>query len=133
MHEDKFIERVGEHIDEKSWKETEKNVAAFLETLGERLDKAEQENLAAQLSGRLKEYLMKRIETRRFLLEDFYTRVGSRADVGYPQAVKISLGVASVLQEAVAPGEIEDILTQLPEEFGELFGRIPPGPLSPTV
>jgi uncharacterized protein (DUF2267 family) len=41
--------------------------------------------------------------------------------------------VIAVLKEAVSPGEIEDILAELPEEYGELFGTRPPTSSSPTV
>lgn len=37
-----------------------------------------------------------------------------------------------VLQDAVSAGEVEDILSQVPKNFEELFGKRPESPLSPT-
>ncbi|MGB3221717.1 MAG: DUF2267 domain-containing protein [Desulforhopalus sp.] len=131
MQEEKFIDRVQEVLKWESREKTEKGIAAVLETIGERLEKTERENLAAQLHGQLKQHLHKRQNTELFILEDFYNRVSSRADIGYPEAVELSRGVAKVLWEAVSPGEIEKILSKWPTEFGEVFGTQTPGPLSP--
>jgi uncharacterized protein (DUF2267 family) len=133
MQEDKFIDRVQEELGWESRVKIEKGIAAVLETIGERLEKSDRENLAAQLHGQLKQYLHKRKNTERFILEDFYIRVSSRADVGYPDAVELSRSVGTVLWEAVSPGEIEKILSKWPTEFGEVFGTRTPGPLSPSA
>jgi len=80
----------------------------------------------------LKQLLLSRGRTDRFSLEEFYNRVKARGDVGCPQAVDESRAVFAVLQEAVTRGEIEDILSELPAEYRELFGGQPRSPLSPT-
>jgi uncharacterized protein (DUF2267 family) len=131
MRAEEFIERIQKQTGGESRDQVEQEVAAVLETLGERLDKSEQDNLAAQLPASLKEPLLRRKNTNRFLLEEFYNRVSSRAKVGYPRAVELSHQVIDQLKEAVSAGEIENIVSRLPDEYGELFGTRSPGPLSP--
>jgi uncharacterized protein (DUF2267 family) len=108
-------------------------VSATLETLGERLDHSERSRLAAQLPNPLKSMLMGKHRTDRYPLGEFFNRVRARADVGYPEAIHRSRVVATVLVEAVSEGEINDILSLLPKEYEELFGREPASPLSPTT
>lgn len=92
-------------------------IFAVLETLGERLSKAEREHCAAQLPNELKEYLLKRPNTQSFTFEDFYNRVQARAHVGFPDAVKGTRAVMRVLQDAISAGEMEDIFSELPSDY----------------
>lgn len=108
-------------------------IQATLETLGERLERNEQRKLAAELPAGMKEYPVKRDETTRFLLKDFYKRVAARADVRVPEAINRSQVVVSVLQEAVSPGLLDEIRAQLPDEYDELFTGEPYGPGSPSA
>jgi uncharacterized protein (DUF2267 family) len=133
MRYQNFIERVQEVARLESREEAARATAATLETLGERLSPREREELAAQLTGELKEHLGARSPNALFPLEEFYDRVGARADLHYQDAVEQALAVITVLKEAVSPGEIEDVLTELPEEYGELFGTRQPTSSSPTV
>jgi uncharacterized protein (DUF2267 family) len=132
MKYDEFINQVQRRAGLESHEKAVQATEATFETLGERLIRSERENLSAQLPLELKNCLQKRIDSELFLLEEFYNRVSSRADMGYPDAVKLTKVVLEVLKEAVSPGEIGDILSVLPEDFGELFGAKPEGPLSPS-
>lgn len=107
-------------------------VDAVLETLGERLGKPERENPAAQLPEPLREAVLRRQTTDRYRLEEFYNRVSSLGNLGYPEAVNASRATVAVLREAVSQGEIEDVLTQLSDPYRELFGAEPESALSPT-
>jgi uncharacterized protein (DUF2267 family) len=129
MRYDEFITRVRERAG-LGRDEAVRSTEATLATLGERLYRTERENLAAQLPNELKEDLFKQVDSEvtwrdvdRFSLEEFYIRVSARAEVGYPDAVKQAQAVVAVLREAVSAGEIEDVLAELPEEYGELFGE----------
>lgn len=128
----KFLDQVKQRTGLSSQEEVLLMVQATLETLGERLEKAEREKLAAQLPDPLKEILLGRQVTDRYDLEEFYNRVSARGEFGYPEAVRGSRAVMAALQEAVSKGEIGDILSELPEEYRELFGEPPASPLSPT-
>jgi uncharacterized protein (DUF2267 family) len=133
MRYQNFIERVQEVARLESREEAARASVATLETLGERISPRERGELAAQLTSELKEPLCARHPNTLFPLEEFYDRVGARADLHYRNAVEQALAVIAVLKEAVSPGEIEDILAELPEEYGELFGTRQPTSSSPTV
>ena len=128
-----FVDQVRRQAGLDSNDEAERVTAAALETLGERVYRTEREDLGAQLPMQLRKYLFKRLDTEPFELEEFYNRVSSRADVGYPAAVELSRVVMGVLQKAVSAGELEDVLSELPDNFRELFGKEPEGPLSPST
>ena len=127
-----FIQKVQEYTGLANQEDAAKVTQAVLETMSERLSRTHREHLAAQLPGELKSYLPRRQHMVYLLLEEFYERVGNRADVSYQNAVKYATAVARVLREAIAPGELGDILSGFPEEYNELFGREPVSPLSPS-
>jgi len=106
-------------------------VEATLETLGERISQ-HREDLATQLPRELKDSIFKRRETDRYSLEEFYDRITARAKITRPHAVLRTRTVMRVLQQAVSPGELRDILSELPAEYGELFGKEAESPLSPS-
>jgi uncharacterized protein (DUF2267 family) len=116
-----FIHSVQERAGMTFPEEAASAVEAVLETLGERLERTERDNLATQLPKELARLLEKRGETQRYDLEEFYNRVGARAEVRHRRAVELAHCVASVLKEAVSPGELRDVLEQLPYEYGQVF------------
>ncbi|MEJ2032998.1 MAG: DUF2267 domain-containing protein [Deltaproteobacteria bacterium] len=132
MRERDFVDRVRERAGLESKGEAEKVVRATLETLGERLHKTERVKLAAQLPDELKELLHRRPDHDFFQLEEFYNRVSARAGIRYPHAVEQAMAVATVLKEAVSPGELAEIIADLTEDYRELFGEKEKSPLSPS-
>ena len=122
MQFDDFITRVQEQAGLNTRDEAISITRAVLETLGERLDRKVRNGLEAQLPNELKEFLLGRVEhSDQYDLQEFYNRVGARADLKYGDAVQRTRQVISVLRQAVPGGEIEDILEDLSPEFGELF------------
>lgn len=133
MDYNQFVQKVQEYAGITSRDDAVQAVQATLETLSERLPRTHREHLAAQLPQELKAYLPRRQNMEYLLLEEFYGRIGNRAKVSYRNAVKYAEAVVRVLREAVAQGELEDILSVFPDDFNELFGRKPSGPLSPSA
>lgn len=133
MQADEFVRQVQEQARIPTGDIALKVIEATLETLGERITRDERRDLAAQLPKQLKEYVNKRQETARFDLEEFYNRVAGRSDLGLPAAILQSQVVMDVLQQAVSPGQLEDIRRQLPAEYEELFSGEPYGPNSPSA
>jgi uncharacterized protein (DUF2267 family) len=130
MRHDEFIARVQEQAHLTSRHEAIQTTKATLATLGERLYRTERENLAAQLPDELKQTLFEgqepestRQQISNYSLEEFYNRVGARADLSYSDAVSRAKAVMTVLQEAVSAGIIEEILSQLPPKYGRLFAE----------
>jgi|PlaIllAssembly_1097288.scaffolds.fasta_scaffold375686_2 uncharacterized protein (DUF2267 family) len=130
MHYDHFVQKVQEYSGMRNFDEAEKVTRATLETIGERLPKTHRQHLATQLPVEMKEFLPKSLRMQYLTLEEFYQRIGNRTNTGYSEAVKNAKTVVRVLHEAVASGELEDILATFPLEYNELFGRKPSGPLS---
>lgn len=101
-----------------------KAVRATLMTLGERLAGGEPLDLAAQLPTEIGRYLMeagKSGEGERFGLNEFFKRVSAREGVDLPTSVFHARAVIDVLKDAVSPGEIADVMAQLPAEYRTLF------------
>ena len=122
MQFDDFITRVQEQTRLTTRDESIGITRAVLETLGERLDRKVRNGLEAQLPNELKEFLLVRAERGdQYDLAEFYNRVGARADLTYTDATERTRAVISVLREAVPGGEIEDVLEDLPPEYGKLF------------
>ncbi len=109
--------------------ETMRAVAAVLETLGERLHGNQAETLAAQLPSAIGAYLRLAKRKEDYDLDEFFRRVAERegAGVDLPGAVHHARVVVHVLQQAVSPGEIQDVLAQLPENWTALFEAGPEG------
>ena len=117
-----FITRVREQTRLKSDEDAITVARAVLETLGERLDGKVRNGLVAQLPKELKEFLLARADhSDQYDVEEFYKRIGARADLTYEDARERTGQVLSVLREAVPEGEIADILEDLPPEYGKLF------------
>ncbi len=122
MQYDDFITRVQEQARLDSSDEATRIARAVLETLGERLDRKVRNGLEAQLPNELKEFLLARVEhSDQYDLHEFYNRVGARADLKYGDARERTRQVFSVLRGAIPEGEIEDVLEDLPAEYGSLF------------
>ena len=122
MQFDDFITRVQEQARLNTREESIRITRAVLETLGERLDRKVRNGLEAQLPNELKDFLLARVEhSDQYDLQEFYNRVGARADLTAREATERTKQVVAVLREAVPGGEIEDILEDLSPEYGELF------------
>ena len=96
-------------------------VHAVLHALGERLYGNEAAQLAAELPTEIGVYLREAEERQPYTLKEFYTCVAALEGTQMPMAVFHTRAVISVLVDAVAPGEITDVLAQLPAEFDTLF------------
>jgi uncharacterized protein (DUF2267 family) len=58
-----------------------------------------------------------------FAVDEFYERVAQREGVGTDEAIRHARAVATVLQTAVTGGELEDVRSQLSNDYEELFGQ----------
>jgi uncharacterized protein (DUF2267 family) len=137
MRYHEFIDQVREQADLESDRMAVQATEAALATLGERLYRTNRDNLAAQLPKELKEHLYKyvdagatRQDAQHFSLEEFYDRVGARVGVRHSPAVRQAQVVMIALEEAISPGMLQQILSSLPDEFKELFGKATDVPAS---
>jgi uncharacterized protein (DUF2267 family) len=123
MKGDQFISEVRNLAELDSNEEAEKATRATLETLKERLAGYEPSNLAAQLPPEIAPYVDGEGGRESFSVDEFYERVAQRAGVSRDEAVKHARAVATVVQTAVTGGEVDDVRSQLGNEYEELFGQ----------
>ena len=99
---------------------------AMLRTLADRISGGEAEDLAAQLPAPLQDDLRPpREDAEAFGVDEFVRRVAERGDVGRDEARTGAAAVLTTVREAVTPGEFDDVLSQLPQEYRELVGPMP--------
>ena len=123
MKHDEFRKRVREVAELETNEEAERAIQATFETLRERLAGNEPNNLADQLPPEIAEPLRGKGGQDNFSLEEFYRRVGEKVGVSQDEAAIHARAVASVLQQAVTTGEMDDIRDQLKPDYTELFGQ----------
>ncbi len=105
--------------------QAEMAVQATLATLGERITGGEAGDLASQLPAEIKSPLDLKSEEEAaedFSLQEFYRRVAEREGSDIATAGIHASAVIKTLREAVTGGEVDDIHSQLPQEFDPLFG-----------
>lgn len=121
MEYNEFVGRVHNRAKMASTGEAVQAIRATLQTLGERVTPGQADDLAAQLPEELGLYLKMAEGVEQFELEEFFERVTKREGIDRPDAVYHARVVIDVLLEAVTTGEIEDLLSQLPDSFRPLF------------
>ena len=101
--------------------QAERAIEATLKTLAQRLYNGEIDHLVAQLPKEVEGYLTERKPKKLLNLDEFYEYVSQRESVGYPEVRQHARAVMSAVVQTVSPGELENVLDELPDEFTELF------------
>ena len=123
MKGDQFIAEVRGLAELASDEEAQKATRATLGTLRERLAGNEPSNLAAQLPPEIAPHVEGSGGGESFSVDEFYDRVAQREGVSQDEAIRHARAVATVVQTAVTGGEIDDVRSQLGNEYEELFGQ----------
>ena len=124
MKGEQFIAEVGDLAELDTNEDAEKAVRATLETLKERLAGNEPSNLAAQLPPEIAIFVEGDGGREAFSVQEFYERVAQKeGTTNSEEAVKHARAVSTVLQTAVTGGELEDVRSQLGNDYEELFGQ----------
>ena len=118
-----FVKAVQERGGFESRDEADQAITATLATLGERLKGNETFHLAAQLPPDLADAISGRGLGEVFSIEEFYRRVAVREGSRYSDGAvrEHARAVMATLASAVTPGEWDDVMAQLPEEYAELL------------
>jgi len=96
-------------------------IEATLRTLTERISAGEAADAAAHMPDRFRPLLIKsRENAEAFPIDEFIRRVAERAGVGPDVAERGVRAVLQTMRNLVGHKEFEDIMSQLPREFGEL-------------
>jgi uncharacterized protein (DUF2267 family) len=102
--------------------EAERAVDATLRTLAERITGGEVRELRVLLGPEFRPLLpVEPEEAERFHVDEFLRRVAERAGVEPGRAPGLAAAVFTALGEAIAPGEMRDVVRQLPAEFDPLL------------
>jgi uncharacterized protein (DUF2267 family) len=97
---------------------------ATLATLAERISGSEARDLAGHLPGPLQDILLPtKEEAEAFSFDEFVRRVAERSRHGSNLSESDVIAVIATLRDAVPPGEFDDVLSQLPNEFHRLGAR----------
>lgn len=116
-----FMSEVKQRTDLENDTHTEEAVKSTLQVLGRRLSGGEPSDLASQLPSGIRDFLLPAEANQSFGPEEFVQMVAERENVNTQQAEKHIRAVLSVLSEAVSKGELDDIRSQLPENYGHLM------------
>lgn len=117
MKYDDFISRVASGVG-VGRSDAEKLTRAVLSTLAERITGGEARDLADQLPIPLQTPLLPaREEAEAFDFVEFVRRVADRSGSDVNTAEMAVDVVFDVLRDAVTPGEFDDVLSQLPDDF----------------
>jgi uncharacterized protein (DUF2267 family) len=123
MKGEQFIAEVRNLAELDTNEDAEKAIRVTLQTLKERLAGNEPSNLAAQLPPEIAGFVEGDGGREAFSVGEFYERVAQREGVGTDEAIRHARAVATVLQTAVSGGELEDVRSQLGDDYEELFGQ----------
>jgi uncharacterized protein (DUF2267 family) len=123
MKGEQFFGEVPDLAELDSNEDAEKAIRATLEALKERLAGNEPSNLAAQLPPEIAVFVRGDGGREAFSVQEFYERVAEKEGTNSEEAVKHARAVATVLQTAVTGGELEDVRSQLGNDYEELFGQ----------
>ena len=124
MKGEQFIAEVRNLAELDTNEDSKKAIRATLETLRERLAGNEPSNLAAQLPPEVAVFVEGEGGREAFSVQEFYERVAQKeGTTNSEEAVKHARAVATVLQTAVSGGELEDVRSQLGNDYEELFGQ----------
>jgi uncharacterized protein (DUF2267 family) len=123
MTYDEFIDAVAE-LGQLSREEAEEVTHATLQTLAERITGGEADDVASQLPKRLKDALLTTNEQAEPCgLEEFKRRVSERS-AGIDDTTHAIRAVMTTLREALTGGEFDDVMDQLPVEFGAVIAPV---------
>lgn len=105
--------------------DAERAVRATLTTLAERISAGEARDLAAQLPPELAPWLNVDKRSERFDVDEFLRRVAERSGADGDAALRRARSVLAVLGQAIAPCELDDVVSELPKDYGLLLPRGP--------
>jgi len=123
MKYDEFIAQVERRSGLDSRDAAIRATSATLETLAERLAGGEARDLASQLPPEIGAYLQQPFAGagEPFSLDEFFQRVSNREGVSLADATYHARIIIALISEVVTMGEIENVRSQLPTNFRQLF------------
>jgi uncharacterized protein (DUF2267 family) len=96
-------------------------IQSTFQSLAEKLDPGEVKDLASQLPRPFHIYFDVDQYAQDFSVDEFFRRVSKREQEKAPVAAFHARVVLEVLQEAVSPGELQDVFDELPADWRRVF------------
>jgi uncharacterized protein (DUF2267 family) len=116
MEHAEFVETVAQAA-EISYERAESVTRTVLETLGDRIDRGQARDLAAQLPPEEAAWVATDSPSEGFDADAFVKRVAEREGVDEDEAEQLVRAVFVALQRAVARQELEDVVAQLSRDY----------------
>lgn len=125
MRYDEFLARVRERGEYVSQDEAAQITTAVLQVLAQRLTRGEAKDLAARLPAPLSQTVATDGDrpAESFGVEEFCARIAERTGARPRTALWDASAVLTTLADAVSPGELTQIISQLPSVYAMLFGK----------
>ena len=124
MRYDEFLAKVRERGEYTDNDEAARVTETVLALLAERLSGGEPKDLASQLPGELQEVLLRTpAEAESYGVQEFLRRAAERLNATEQTALWDTSAVLSTVAEAISGGELNNVLSQLPSGYAELFGK----------
>lgn len=111
-----IVKRVA-HYSGFSDQELETALKLFTETLAARLEDGERQDFASQLPHELQELALEVPETVKASKEDFYETFSQLQNIDRGHAKKQIMASWQALKDALTPGQVKHIKTQLPNDL----------------
>lgn len=125
MKDFEFFAQVRRRAELPSQQDAVELTHTVLDTLGERLNGTEPFSLGSQLPADVASALNPSVDrpAETFGITEFINRVADREGEDPERAQQQSVAVLSTLADAVSPGELNQLISQLPSGYAELFGH----------
>lgn len=123
MDYQEFIDRVRERGLISDFDQAARAATATVQTLSERLQGGESGELLAKLPKALQRTVRPHESSMPYGEPDFVKKVSERENVSIDDARRHVRAVFKTLEEAAAPGQIDELRGQLPKEFDSLLPR----------
>ncbi|MFB6254308.1 MAG: DUF2267 domain-containing protein [Halobacteriaceae archaeon] len=118
-----FIGEVQHELELASEGEALRASRAVLQTLGERLGHGEAKDLASPLPMEIDRFPTATVDEhgQQFTWDEFIDRVAQRANVEEADAAYYAQAIIAIVHDLEPEGEFEEIKTQLPDDFEDLW------------
>ena len=125
MKDYEFIAAVRRRAELGSAEEAAEVTHTVLDVLGQRLNGVEPFDLGSQLPASISQALDSSVDqpAQTFGIHEFVERVARRQHESPEEARRYATAVLTTLAEAVTPGELNQLISQLPSGYAELFGH----------
>lgn len=121
MDHDQFVAELQNRAQLDSQDEAVRAIRCTLTTLGERLQAGEAKDLAGQLPMEIDQFLLQADSGQRFPYDEFLDRMADCEGVERSEAAYHARLVVQLVTETVYASEIQEVLSNLPEEYLDLF------------